>query len=80
MPVSCRIDTTVWMHYLDANNTAGEEARRQIHKNVESNIEQVLAVTPHKAPTIRGPLPSRKLSKSDEPDMQDTVGEGGTSS
>ena len=34
------------MHRLDANKTAGEEARRQLHKNVESNIEQVLAATP----------------------------------
>ena len=106
------------MHYLDANKTAGEEARRQLHKNVESNIEQVLAATPHKAPTIRPPashhenylsrrkmnhwiteywtslggntpqdtnytdtsLPSRKLSKSDEPDTQDTGGEAETSS
>ena len=30
-------------------------SRRQLHKNVESNIEQVLAATPHKAPTIRPP-------------------------
>ena len=45
----------VWMHYLDANKTAGEKARRQLHKNVASNIEQVLAATPHKAPTIRPP-------------------------
>ena len=30
------------MHYLDANKTAQEEARRQLHKNVASNIEQVL--------------------------------------
>ena len=43
------------MHYLDANQTAGEEARRQLHKNVASNIEQVLEVTPHKAPTIWPP-------------------------
>ena len=43
------------MHHLDANKTAGEEARRQLHKNVESNIEYVLAATPHKAPTIRPP-------------------------
>ena len=27
------------MHHLDANKTAEEEARRQLHKNVESNIE-----------------------------------------
>ena len=43
------------MHHLDANKTAGEEARRQLHKNVASNIEQVLAATPHKAPTIQPP-------------------------
>ena len=43
------------MYYLDASKTAGEEARRQLHKNVASNIEQVLAETPHKAPTIRPP-------------------------
>ena len=52
---SGRIDTAVWMHYLDANKTAGEEARRQLHKNFASYIEQVLAVTPHEAPTIRPP-------------------------
>ena len=40
LPGSGRIDTAVWMHYLDANKTAGEEARRQLHKNVASNIEK----------------------------------------
>ena len=55
LPGSGRIDTAVWMHYLDANSTAGEEAWRQLHKNVTSNIEQVLEATPHKAPTIRQP-------------------------
>ena len=34
----------------------GEEARRQLYKNVASNIEQVLAATPHKAPTVRPPI------------------------
>ena len=43
------------MHYLDANKTAGEKARRQLQKNAASNIGQVLAATPHKAPTIRPP-------------------------
>ena len=55
LPGSDRIDTAVWMHYMDANKTAGEEARRQLHKNAASNIEQVLAATPHKTPTIRPP-------------------------
>ena len=42
------------MHYMDANKTAGE-ARRQLHKNAASNIEQVLEVAPHKTPSIRPP-------------------------
>ena len=44
-------------YHLDANKTAGEEARRQLHKNVASNIEQVPAATPTKASTIRPPAP-----------------------
>ena len=55
LPDSGRVDTAVWMHHLDANKTAQEEARQQLHKNVASNIEQVLAATPHKAPTIQPP-------------------------
>ena len=38
-----------------ANKTAGEEARRQLHKNTASNIEQVPEATLHKAPTIQPP-------------------------
>ena len=49
------IDTAIWMHYMDANQTAGEETWRQLHKNVESNIEQVLATTPHDTPIVRPP-------------------------
>ena len=33
LPGSCRIDNAVWMHYMDANKTAGEEASRQLHKS-----------------------------------------------
>ena len=55
LPGSCRIDTAVWMHYMDANKMAGEEARQQLHKNAASNREQVLVATSHKAPTIRPP-------------------------
>ena len=41
--------------YMDANKTAGEEARQQLHKNAACNLEQVLATTPHKTPTVRPP-------------------------
>ena len=39
LPGSGHFDTAVWMHHLDANKTAGEEARRQLHKKDASNIE-----------------------------------------
>ena len=81
LPGSGHIDTAIWMHYMDANKTAGEEARRQLHKNATCNLKQVLAATPHKTPTVRPPAPlSRKLFKLDEPDMQDTAREAGTNS
>ena len=57
LPGSCRTNTAVWMHYMDVKKTAGEEAWRQLHKNAASNLEQVLAETPHKTSTIR-PLAS----------------------
>ena len=43
------------MHYLEANKTTGEKARRQLLKNAASNIEQVLEGKPYKAPTIQPP-------------------------
>ena len=55
LPGSGHIDTAVWMLYLNANKTAGEEAWRQLHKNVASSIEQIQVATSHKAPTIQPP-------------------------
>ena len=55
MKRSGHIDTAIWVHYMDSNKTAREEARRQLHKNAASNLEQVLAATSHKAPTVRPP-------------------------
>ena len=43
------------MHYMNTNETDGEKARRQLHKNAASNIEQVLRATLHKAAAIRPP-------------------------
>ena len=81
LPGSGCVDTAIWMHYMDAHETAGEETRRKLHKNVKSSIEQVLVTTPNERPTIRTlPPPSRKLHKLDEPDRRDTAGEARTSS
>ena len=40
---------------MDSNKTAGEVAWRQLHKNAASNLEQILAATPHKTPNVRSP-------------------------
>ena len=53
--VQNKVKVITWMHYMDANKTAGEEARQQLHKNAACNLEQVLAATPHKTPTVRPP-------------------------
>ena len=57
LPGSGHIDTAIWMHYMDANKTAGEETRWQLHKNAACNPQQVLAATPNKTPTVRPPAP-----------------------
>ena len=52
-PSGGRIDTAIWMHYMDANKTHGEKAWRQLHKNATSSIEQVLEAIPHKTAAVR---------------------------
>ncbi len=59
------------MAFLDANKTAEEEARRQLHKNAASN-------TPQGTNYTATCLLSRKLFNLDKPDTQDTAGEAGT--
>ena len=63
---------------MDTNKTAGEEARRQLNKNAACNFKKVLAAQDTNCTATC--LLSRKLFKLDEPDMQDTAGETGTSS
>ena len=81
LPGSGHIDTAIWVHYMDSNKAAQEEARRQLHKNAACNLEQVLAATtPQDTNCTATCLLSRKLFKLDEPDMQNTAGEAGTNS
>ena len=76
------MNTYIYIYiYMDANKTAEEKARRQSHKNAASIIEQVQGGnTPQSTNYTATYLPSRKLSKLDGPDMQDTAGEAGSSS
>ena len=64
------------MHYMDANKTAGEETRWQLHKNAACNPQQVLAGNTPQDTNCTATCPlSRKLFKLGEPDMQDIAGE-----
>ena len=65
------------MHYMDSNKTAGEEARRQLHKQSRTST---CGNTPQDTNCTATYLLSRKLYKLDEADMQDTAGEAGTNS
>ena len=55
LPSNDHVDTVIWMHHMDADKTDGEKVWQYLHKNAASNIEQVLATTPHKAAAIRPP-------------------------
>ena len=61
---------------MDANQTDGEKAWRQLHKNAGSPWGN----NPQSSNCTATNHPSRKLSKLDEAGMQDTTGEVGTSS
>ena len=81
LPSSGHVDTAVWMHYLDANQTNGEKAWGQLHKNAEGQYWTSPGGNTQQSSSYTATYhPSQKLSKLDESDMQDTAGEVGTSS
>ena len=73
--------SAIWMHYMEANKMYGEksftattqECCEQFWTSPRGNTLQSISCTATY-------LPLRKLSKLDEPDMQDTAGEAETSS
>ena len=77
------VDTAIWMHYMDSNETAGEEAR-QLDGSYTRMLRAILNKSWSQHPTkhqwTATYLRSWKLSKLDEPDMQDADGEVETSS
>ena len=53
---------------------------KRLEKKVDGNYTRMLRAILNKSNYTASCLPSQKLSKSDEPDIQDTAGEAGTSS
>ena len=69
------------MHYMDANKTAGEETRWQLHKNAACNPETSPGSSTPQDTNCTATCPlSRKLFKLGEPDMQDIAGEAESNS
>ena len=53
LPNNRRVDSAIWMRYMDTNKTAGEKAWRQLLKNATSNTEQVLELYGHLPPITK---------------------------
>ena len=49
------VNTTVWMHHLEANKTHREKARWELHKNAACSFEQIQETWTHKTVAV-GPL------------------------
>ena len=55
LPSCSRVDTAIWMHYMDDNKANGEKAWQQRHKNAARNIEQIMEAVSHKAAIVQSP-------------------------
>ena len=47
------VNTTEWMHHMDANKIHGAKAKWELCKNATRYFEQILEVTPHKTTAVR---------------------------
>ena len=45
------------MHHTDAYKTYSEKAKRELHKNATSYIEQILQAAPYETTTVRSFTP-----------------------
>ena len=76
LPSSGRIDTAIWMHYLDTNKNDRKKSWTAITQECcEQYRTSPGGNTPQSSSYTATYHPSRKQSKLDEPDMQDTAGE-----
>ena len=52
LPSCSHVNITVWLLHWDLNETLGEEARWELHKDVVNHFEQILKAGPHKTAAI----------------------------
>ena len=51
------VDTTLWMHHMNADKMHREKTSWELHNNATSYFEQILEATPHETTVVR-PLTS----------------------
>ena len=54
-PTSGSINSTIWMHLVDADKAYRVKARQELHKNATSYIEQIQEATSFKTAAVRLP-------------------------
>ena len=52
IPSSSCVNTTLWMHNMDADKTHREKVRWELHKNAMSYIEQILEATSYETTAL----------------------------
>ena len=55
LPSNGCVNSTIWMHHRDADETYIEKARQELHKNATSYIEQIQKLPSHEATVVRPP-------------------------
>ena len=73
LPSCCCVNTSVWIHYLNANETHGKKAGWKQHVNAMCSIKVILEATPNKTATVVTCLPSYKPSNYEQ-DMLEKSG------
>ena len=59
--LSCGDISTVWLHFLDRNETLEEKGSWELHKNSICGFEQILLTAPNKTAVVR-PLTSHLIN------------------
>ena len=55
LPNGSYVNSTIWMHHMDADKVYTEKARKELHKYATSYTEKILEATSHKLAAVWPP-------------------------
>ena len=53
LPSSSHVSIAVWLHHFDFNETPGEKARLELHKNATCSFQQILEAECYKTAAVQ---------------------------